>query len=115
VTVVFISVVNLTEGRKKENRRKRRKKEKLKKKTITVLNIVIVKQASIFSHLGCSMSCEGDKGIHAKVLRFKVFTAERRKFADFWGAVPCSLVEVHTRFRGSHYLHHQGPDGGCGL
>jgi len=28
----------------------------------------------------------------------------------FFDIEPCSLVEVHRRFRGANYLHHQGND-----
>jgi hypothetical protein len=34
----------------------------------------------------------------------------RIKMAVFWVTVPCSLVEVYRRFRGTCYLHHQGDD-----
>jgi hypothetical protein len=34
------------------------------------------------------------------------------KMAIFWVVVPCSLVEVHQRFRSSCCLRHQGDDGG---
>jgi hypothetical protein len=30
------------------------------------------------------------------------------KMAVFWVVVPCSLVEVYRRFRGTCCLHHQG-------
>jgi hypothetical protein len=32
------------------------------------------------------------------------------KMAVFWAVAPCSLVEVHQRFRGPCCLHHQGDD-----
>jgi hypothetical protein len=31
----------------------------------------------------------------------------KSKMAVFWIVAPCSLVEVHQRFRGPCYLHHQ--------
>jgi hypothetical protein len=34
------------------------------------------------------------------------------KMAVFWVVAPCSLVEVHQRFRSLRCLHHQGDDGG---
>jgi hypothetical protein len=33
------------------------------------------------------------------------------KITAFWDIAPCRLVEVDRRFRGSYYLHHQGPVG----
>jgi hypothetical protein len=39
---------------------------------------------------------------------FEVLTAVRTKMAAFWVVAPCSLVEVHQRFRGPCCLHHQG-------
>jgi hypothetical protein len=33
------------------------------------------------------------------------------KLAVFWVVAPCSLVEVHQRFRGPCCLHHQGDRG----
>jgi hypothetical protein len=30
------------------------------------------------------------------------------KMTVFWGVAPCSLVEVHRRFRGACCLHHEG-------
>jgi hypothetical protein len=30
--------------------------------------------------------------------------------AVFWVAAPCSLVEVHRRFRHAYCLHHQGDE-----
>jgi hypothetical protein len=32
------------------------------------------------------------------------------KMAVFWVVVPCSLVEVYQRFRGTCCLHHHGDD-----
>jgi hypothetical protein len=32
------------------------------------------------------------------------------KMAVFWVVGPCSVVEVHRRFRGACCLHNQGPD-----
>jgi hypothetical protein len=32
------------------------------------------------------------------------------KMGVFWVVAPCSLVEVHRRFRGACYLDHQGSD-----
>jgi hypothetical protein len=34
------------------------------------------------------------------------------KVAVFWVVAPCSLVEVHQRFRDTYSLQHQGPDDG---
>jgi hypothetical protein len=34
------------------------------------------------------------------------------KIAVFWVVAPCSLVEVHQRFRDPCCFHHQGYDGG---
>jgi hypothetical protein len=34
-----------------------------------------------------------------------------RNMVVFWVVAPCSLVEVHQRFRGSCCLHHQGDKG----
>jgi hypothetical protein len=30
------------------------------------------------------------------------------KMTDFWDVTPCTLVEVHRRFKGAYSLHHQG-------
>jgi hypothetical protein len=47
-------------------------------------------------------------------VRFQVLSASSMKMAVFWVAVPCSLVEVYLRFRGSCCLHNHGipVDGG---
>jgi hypothetical protein len=48
-------------------------------------------------------------------MRFQVLTAVSMKMAVFCVVVPCSLVEVHRRFRGSCCPRHQGgvsDDGG---
>jgi hypothetical protein len=39
---------------------------------------------------------------------FEVLTAVSTKMAVFWVLVPCSLVEVHQRFRGACCLRNQG-------
>jgi hypothetical protein len=47
-------------------------------------------------------------------VRFEVLTVANMKMAVFWVVVPCSLVDVYRRLRGTCCLHHQGdrPDGG---
>jgi hypothetical protein len=30
------------------------------------------------------------------------------EYESFWDVAPCSLVQVHRRFRGAQCLHHQG-------
>jgi hypothetical protein len=42
------------------------------------------------------------------IVEFEVLTAASTKIAVFWVVAPCSLVEVHRRFRGTCCLHHQG-------
>jgi hypothetical protein len=39
---------------------------------------------------------------------FEVITAVGTKMAVFWVVAPCSLVQIHQRFRGPCCLHHQG-------
>jgi hypothetical protein len=46
---------------------------------------------------------------------FEVQTAIGTKMAVFWVVVPCSLVEIYQRFRGSCCLHHQGKEFLAGL
>jgi hypothetical protein len=46
-------------------------------------------------------------------VRFEVIMAASMKMAVFWVVAPCSLVEVHRRFRSACCLHHhKGDDGG---
>jgi hypothetical protein len=47
-------------------------------------------------------------------VRFKVLKAASKNMAVFWVVAPCSLVEIHRRFRGSWFLHrtHRPDDGG---
>jgi hypothetical protein len=39
---------------------------------------------------------------------FQVLTATNMKMAVLWDVAPCSLVEVHRRFRGACCLRHHG-------
>jgi hypothetical protein len=41
-------------------------------------------------------------------VKFQVLTAVSMKMVIFWVIAPCSLEEVHRRFRGVCHLHHQG-------
>jgi hypothetical protein len=41
-------------------------------------------------------------------VRYEVLTAANMRMAVFWVVAPCSLVEVHRRFRRACCLHHQG-------
>jgi hypothetical protein len=45
-------------------------------------------------------------------MRSEVLTAVSMKMAVFWVAVPCSLVDIYQRFRGTYCLHHRPVDGG---
>jgi hypothetical protein len=36
--------------------------------------------------------------------------AASMKMAVLWNVEPCSLVEVHRRFRGTYCIYHQGDD-----
>jgi hypothetical protein len=44
---------------------------------------------------------------NAKDVIFQVLTEASRKTAVFWVSLPCSLVEVYRRFRGSCSFRHQ--------
>jgi hypothetical protein len=39
-----------------------------------------------------------------------MINTENLKMAIFWDVSPCSLVEVHRRFRGACCFHHQGDE-----
>jgi hypothetical protein len=41
------------------------------------------------------------------LVAFEVLSAASMKMAVFWVVVPCSLIEVYRRFRGTCCLHHQ--------
>jgi hypothetical protein len=43
---------------------------------------------------------------------FEVLMTVRMKMAVFWVVTLCSLVEIYQHFRGTCWLHHQGPDDG---
>jgi hypothetical protein len=43
----------------------------------------------------------------SSLVRFQVLTAASMKMAVLWVVVPCTLVEVYRRFRGTCCLHHQ--------
>jgi hypothetical protein len=43
---------------------------------------------------------------------FEILTVASIKMSVFWVVVPCSLVEVKRRFRGTCRLHHYCPDDG---
>jgi hypothetical protein len=46
-----------------------------------------------------------------KVVGFEVLTAASMKMAVFWVVVPCSLVELYRRFRGTFCLTRRSDDG----
>jgi hypothetical protein len=44
-------------------------------------------------------------------LTFHVLTAASMKLRIFWDVLPCFLLNIDRRFRGSYCLHHQGEHG----
>jgi hypothetical protein len=57
-------------------------------------------------------TCKTTSKIIRLHVRFQVLTPASMKMMTFWDIASCSLVEVDRRFRGAHYLHHQGDDDG---
>jgi hypothetical protein len=47
---------------------------------------------------------------NAEWLRFQVLTAASMKMTVFGDIAPCSLVDVHRRFRSVYCLHHHGDE-----
>jgi hypothetical protein len=52
---------------------------------------------------------------HSMCFEFVPLTLFISKMVVVWDVAPCSLVEVHQRFRGPCCLHHQGNESPCSL
>jgi hypothetical protein len=45
-------------------------------------------------------------GVMVNMMRFQVLTAASMRMTVFWDDAPCSLVEIHRRFRDAYCLRH---------